>query len=94
MLDMTGDYNSELNKGNKDNPMAKAAGDLMNVPVDFAKATAGQFMSDIGISGNGFISKAITQGISYIFNVGTVDEAMSAKDRTEKTDAMASMLGR
>lgn len=93
MIDLTQEYNDTTAQGN-DNPMAKAAGDLMNVPVDFAKATAGQFMSDIGISGNGFISKAITQGISYIFNVGTVDEAMSAKDRTEKTDAMASMLGR
>lgn len=72
-----------------DDPFVKAASGLMNMPVDFAKATGKQFLSDLGISGNGFISKAITEGISYVFNIGSVDEAMSIKDRQDSKQAMA-----
>lgn len=89
MLDLTQDYNDTLSDAG-DNPLAKAAGDLMNVPADFAKATAGQFMSDLGISGNGIISKGLTEGIKYIFQIGSVDEALSIKDRTESKAALAS----
>ena len=71
-----------------DDPFVKAASGLMNAPIDFAKATGKQFMEDLGISGNGFISKAITEGISYVFNIGSVDEALSIKDRQDSKQAM------
>ncbi len=74
-------------------PMLQAAAGLGNVPIDFAKATGKQFMSDLGISGNGIISKAITEGIQYIFQVGSVDEAMSIKDRETSKNAL-SIVGR
>ncbi|UJD21122.1 tape measure protein [Mycobacterium phage SororFago] len=71
-----------------DDPLVKAAADLMNAPVDFAKATGKQFLSDLGISGNGLVSKLLTEGTKYIFQIGSVDEAMSIKERQERTDAM------
>jgi soluble cytochrome b562 len=76
-----------------DDPLVKAAAGLMSAPVDFAKATGKQFLSDIGISGDGMISKAITEGISYIFQIGSVDEALSIKDREESKQAL-SVVGR
>ncbi|QBP31049.1 tape measure protein [Mycobacterium phage Refuge] len=68
--------------------MGEALGKTMGVPVDFAKATSSQFLSDIGISGNGLVSKALTEGIKYVFNIGSVDEAMDIKDRQEKTQSL------
>ncbi|QGJ88306.1 tape measure protein [Mycobacterium phage DreamTeam1] len=73
--------------------MGEALGKTMGVPVDFAKATTGQFLSDIGISGNGMISKALTEGVKYVFNIGSVDEAMSIKDREESKQALT-VVGR
>lgn len=77
----------------EDDPFVKAASGLMNAPVDFAKATGKQFLTDLGISGDGMISKAITEGIQYIFQIGSVDEALSIKDREESKNAM-SIVGR
>lgn len=89
MLGLTQDYSDELGGGKStDNPFAKAAGGLMAAPVNFAKQTGQQFLSDIGISGNGLISKAITEGINYVFNIGSVDEAMAIKQRQETISAM------
>lgn len=93
MIDLTSEYNDELGNSSSENPFAKAASGLMNAPVDFAKATGQQFLSDLGISGNGLISKAITEGINYVFNIGTVDEALSIKDREDSKQAM-SVVGR
>ncbi|MEI6001129.1 phage tail protein [Paraburkholderia bengalensis] len=76
-----------------DDPLVKAASGLMNAPVDFAKATGKQFLTDLGISGDGAISKAITEGIQYIFQIGSVDEALSIKDREESKNAL-SVVGR
>ncbi|QGJ88778.1 tape measure protein [Mycobacterium phage Yecey3] len=83
-----GDNATDLNTA-----LGEAMGKTMGVPVDFAKATAGQFLSDIGISGNGMISKALTEGIKYVFNIGSVDEAMSIKDREESKQALT-VVGR
>ncbi|QFG10397.1 tail length tape measure protein [Mycobacterium phage Anthony] len=71
-----------------DDPFVKAASGLMKAPVDFAKATGQQFMSDLGISGDGLISRAVSEGISYVFQIGSVDEALSIKDREERKSAM------
>lgn len=93
MLDLTREYSGELGGSGGEDPFVKAASGLMNAPVDFAKATGKQFLSDLGINGDGFISKAITEGISYVFNIASVDEAMSVKDRQDSKSAM-SIVGR
>lgn len=95
MIDLAGEYadiESENGSGGED-PLVKAASGLMKTPVDFAKATGKQFLSDIGISGDGLIGRALTEGIQYVFQIGSVDEAMSIKDRTESKAARA-MMGR
>ncbi|AZF93412.1 tail length tape measure protein [Mycobacterium phage Centaur] len=66
---------------------------LMAQPVDFAKATGKQFLSDIGINGDGFLSKLLTEGTKYVFNIGSVDEALDIKQRQENNDALA-VVGR
>ncbi|AXH46770.1 tape measure protein [Mycobacterium phage Acolyte] len=76
-----------------EDPLVKATSGLAAAPVNFAKATGKQFLSDIGIGGDGFISKAITEGISYVFNIGSVDEALQVKDREESKNAL-SVVGR
>ena len=95
MLGLATDFNDEVGSGSGggEDPLVKAASGLANAPVDFAKATGKQFMSDLGISGDGFISNAITEGISYIFQIGSVDEALSIKDREQSKNAQ-SMMGR
>ncbi|AXH48802.1 tape measure protein [Mycobacterium phage Steamy] len=94
MLDLTKEYNDASGDANDLNTvLGEAVGKTMGIPVDFAKATAGQFLSDIGIGGNGIISKGLSEGIKYIFQIGSVDEAMSIKDRQESKDAL-SVVGR
>jgi hypothetical protein len=102
---MADELNQEMQKGidfsfdgdgfstKSKNPLAKAGADLLNVPIDFSKATGKQFMSDIGIGGEGFISKAVTEGASYVFNVLSVDDAMAAKQRQESINNLA-IIGR
>ncbi|AZV00821.1 tail length tape measure protein [Mycobacterium phage Malec] len=93
MLDLAGDYNDETSSGAKGMSLEEQVSKLMASPVDFAKATGKQFLSDIGISGEGFISKALTEGTKYIFNIGSVDEALDIKQRQESNDALA-VVGR
>lgn len=94
MLGLTQDYSDELGSaGGGDDPLVKAASGLMNAPVDFAKATGKQFLSDLGVSGDGLIGRALTEGIQYIFQIGSVDEALSIKDREESKQAL-SVVGR
>lgn len=92
MLGLTQDYSDTLGDvSGGDNPLVDAASELLGAPVDFAKATAGQFMQDLGISGDGLISKGITEGIQYLFQIGSVDEALSIKDREDSKRARASV---
>ncbi|ASZ75192.1 tape measure protein [Mycobacterium phage MissWhite] len=91
MLDLTGDFNEETSDGA--GTLEQSISKLMNTPVDFAKATGKQFLSDLGISGDGLISRAITEGIQYVFQIGSVDEALSIKDR-EESKAALSIVGR
>lgn len=78
------DYSSAAGE----DPLVKAVSGLMKAPGDFAAATGKQFLSDIGIGGDGMIGNAITEGIKYIFNIGSVDEALSIKDRQDSKQAM------
>ncbi|ASR86480.1 tape measure protein [Mycobacterium phage Changeling] len=93
MLDLAGEYNDETSSGDGAGSLESQISKLMSAPVDFAKATGKQFLSDIGISGEGFLSKLITEGTQYIFQIGSVDEALDIKDRQESKDALA-VVGR
>lgn len=88
MLDLTQDYSDGVD-GNGGDSLINAVSGLMNAPVDFAKATGKQFMSDLGISGDGLISRAVSEGIQYVFQIGSVDEALSIKDREDRKSAMS-----
>ncbi|AVR76796.1 tail length tape measure protein [Mycobacterium phage Fameo] len=88
MLDLAGDYNDETSSGSSGGSLEEQVAKLMSSPVDFAKATGKQFLSDIGISGEGFLSKALTEGTKYIFNIGSVDEALDIKSRQESNDLL------
>lgn len=72
---------------------AQYANSALDIPTDFAKATGAQFLSDIGISGNGALTKLATEGTKYVFNVLSVDEALSIKDREDSKQAL-SVVGR
>ncbi|AHJ86393.1 tape measure protein [Mycobacterium phage 40AC] len=91
MLDLAGEFNEEVESGA--GSLEEQVAKLMASPVDFAKATGKQFLSDIGINGDGFVSKLITEGTKYIFNIGSVDEAMDIKQRQESNDLL-SVVGR
>lgn len=90
---MAGQINQEVSSALGLNETFDLAGKLGAVPTDFAKATGQQFLSDIGISGGGVVSKAVTEGINYVFQIGSVDEALSIKDREESKKAL-SVVGR
>lgn len=92
MVDLAGDYNDEMyGGGSGGDPLTEAISGLMSAPVDFAKATGQQFLQDLGVSGDGLISRALTEGIQYIFQIGSVDEALSIKDREQSKNLIASM---
>ena len=94
MVDLTNEYNGKgSSSGDGEDPFAKAAAGLIKAPGDFAAATGKQFLSDLGINGNGMIGNAITEGIKYVFNISSVDEALSIKDRQDSKQAM-SVIGR
>ncbi len=92
MIDLAQDY-ADIGKDSSggEDPFVKAASGLMSMPGDFASATGKQFLSDLGIRGDGMIGNAITEGIKYVFNIGSVDEALSIKDREDTKSAMSAM---
>ena len=94
MIGLSREFNDfDGSSGGGEDPFVKGASQLMNSPVDFAKATGKQFMTDLGIGGDGLIGNAITEGISYIFNIASVDDAMSLKDRQD-SKSLQSAVGR
>lgn len=86
MLDLTQDY-AELNGTGAtklaDSPFASTIEDAMKMPFDFAQATGKQFLSDLGIGGNGALSAIADYGTglasNFIFNVSNIDEAMAVR---------------
>lgn len=65
---------------------------MTRMPYDFARANADQFMSDLGISGEGALSQALEQGLQfgeqYIFNVGSMDEAVQGQQTIQNKKAL------
>ncbi|AXH50396.1 tape measure protein [Mycobacterium phage Ollie] len=70
--------------------------DLLNktarMPYDFARATTDQFLSDVGISGDGALSQALKEGLKFgeqfIFNVGSMDEAVQGQQTIQNKKAL------
>ena len=61
---------------------------VVGLPTDFAKATGQQFMSDLGISGQGAIPNLLQEGAKYIFNVSGIGEAMTAQQTLTRRDSL------
>ena len=92
MVSLAGDYNSEISSGSDEDPLVKAASRMMKTPLDFGQAVGKQFLTDIGISGDGFIPNMLEQmlelGSGVTFNVGSVDEALSAQSVLQNKKAL------
>jgi hypothetical protein len=58
------------------------------LPQDFVKANANQLLADIGVSGKGAIPQLFEQGITYIFNVANMDDAMRAKQTEQNKNRL------
>jgi hypothetical protein len=71
----------------------EAGAKLQDMPLDFAKATGQQFMSDLGMSGNGMIPNLLEKGSQYIFQVAGVDDALSAQARLQNKRSLG-LVGR
>jgi hypothetical protein len=67
------------------------------IPADFAQATMGSFMKDIGISGGGIMGAALDYGMGLanttVFNVSGIGEALMVKDRLANQQS-AGMISR
>jgi hypothetical protein len=66
---------------------AKAGDKLQTLGTDFAKATGQQFMSDLGMSGDGAIPNLIDQGSQYIFQVLDVQSALTGQQTLQNKKA-------
>jgi hypothetical protein len=74
----------------------KAMNDVMKkgvqTPIDLLTANAQQWMSDLGMSGNGAIPTVANQllgwGSSFIFNVNNMDDALSAQQTLQNKQSM------
>lgn len=70
---------------------------LTSMPLDFAKTTAQQAMSDFGISGNGALGAIADYGMElgskFIFNVSNVDDAMALQQNQVQKQALG-VVGR
>ncbi len=62
---------------------------VVDLPSNFAKATGQQFMSDLGISGNGAIPQLLEQGSQFIFQVANMDTALSAQQTLQRRQGQA-----
>ncbi|AVP42060.1 tapemeasure protein [Mycobacterium phage Naca] len=69
---------------------------MFDMPFNFAKATGGQLLSDLGIGGGGalttlaegLIDWGINAGKKFIFNVNSMDEALSAQRNLVNREAL------
>lgn len=65
---------------------------FIDIPKGFVDATAGQLMTDLGMSGDGMIPSLIRQGVGigeqFIFNVSSMDEALAGKQNITNKKAL------
>lgn len=64
-----------------------------DIPKNFMEATGKQFMSDLGVSGSGFLPQLFEQGAKIVYNVSSVQE-VNAMERNRQTREKAQYLGR
>lgn len=89
-LEMQAKYSGEVGTTteNYNDLMKKTA----NMPLDFAKANASQFASDLGIGGQGALSQALQQGLQFgeqfVFNVLSMDDALSGQQRIQNKKSL------
>jgi hypothetical protein len=84
-------YGAESEKtGGKLDQLYKDIGkQVVDMPTNFAKATGQQFMSDLGMSGNGAIPQLLEQGSQFIFQVANMDTALSAQQTLQRRQGQA-----
>lgn len=101
MIDLTQEY-AELNGQGQGSDwlgdsLKRAGTDLFGAPFDFAGATANQFMSDLGMSGNGAVGALMDYGMQFgksavgsvfNFNVSNADEAIAIKNNQINKEAL------
>jgi hypothetical protein len=61
---------------------------VVDMPTNFAKATGQQFMSDLGMSGQGAIPQLLEQGSQFIFQVANMDTALSAQQTLQRKQSL------
>lgn len=69
----------------------EAMSQMTNRMAAAVAAPVQQFAGDLGISGNGALSQLLTQVPNYVFNVLSVDDAMSIKDRERSKNAIGAV---
>jgi len=62
---------------------------IFKMPTDFARSVGSQFMSDLGISGQGAIPQLLEQGSQFIFQVANMDTALSAQQTLQRRQGQA-----
>lgn len=64
----------------------------IQAPIDIGKGVVAEHLSDLGIGGQGAISQAIMGGLDYgtqfVFNVSSIDEALSVKQNEQNKQAL------
>jgi phage-related protein len=77
-MSSTADYSSQIDS-------------LSKIPYDFAKTTANQWLSDMGVSGNGALPAlanwGMDMGSKFVFNVGNMDQAIGAQQTLQRKEA-------
>lgn len=60
---------------------------VVNFPQDIAKTVGSEFMSDLGMSGDGAIPNLLEQGANYIFQVMDMDSAIAGQQVVQNRQA-------
>jgi hypothetical protein len=61
---------------------------LPDVPANFAKATGDQFLSDLGINGNGALPQLAKQVTEVHYHVNSMEEAQADERNRQSRDAV------
>ena len=79
---------TDQNKGKLSQMYEQIGKAVVGLPQDFAKNVGGQFMNDLGISGDGAIPQLLSQGANYIFQVADMTSALTAHQTLQNRQAL------